>query len=294
MRCAIALGEIERNSLDLSKLALKIRAQTGHARKVCAQGLHGVLTSRAKAHDTDHVLGARAHAGFLSAAQRDGNQLFGLENFGADVQSTHALGAVDLMCADRHHVCTDGRGRKDGFHKALHRVTVRDDSGVISFCQREQRFEIVQRTGFVIDHHGADQQRALINGLLCKLHIKDTVLGGNADDLKAVLFQLLHDRLNRGMLACGGHDTVARSSFLGIHAAKNGQIVGLCARRGKIDLPRRAANPQSRRHLRTRLTEHPFGVQPQLMQRGGIAVALHSSQHGFLRLATKGCCGTVI
>ena len=287
VRGAVALGDVQLHP-HVTELPFQTVAEGGHVGAVTGAGGKACLCRRTKAADAHGVLGSRPQTALLTSAGKVGDDALGLDDVGMDVQRAHALGAVDLMGADRHQVGMNGGRSKGDLQESLHRVTVGHSTAVLGLGGGKDTSHVEVGSRLVVDHHHGDQHGGLLQSGDGGFNIQHTALGGDTHHLQAVGLQAFHGLLHRGMLTVSDDDPISKSAGLGVDRAVDGQGRGLGAAGGEdqlVGLDR--LDPQSRPHLSAGAVQKCMCRLTYAVEGGRISEGLHSLGHGGDRLGTQ-------
>ena len=120
-----------------------------------------VFNSGGKACYRRHTLSSRAHIVLLTAAEN----IRVYAHIFIYIKRSHALGTVNLVCADAHKVYSAVFGTERNFHIALHIVNVQKSGRIFALYDFFEIFCGHHRADFVVDGHYRYQNRIFVYGV---------------------------------------------------------------------------------------------------------------------------------
>src|SRR5699024_4480 len=155
-------------------------------------------------------------------------------NTPADVQSAHALGAVELVGGQAEHINVLGLHINGQMPHRLNGIGVEYHPGLLADFADFRNGQ--NRADFVVGVHGGNEARVLPDGVLYLLGLHIVPLfHGQQGDLKAFLFQLFQGVKHGVVLKSGGNDVLFALLGSGVGGGENGLVVGFAAAGGEVN-----------------------------------------------------------
>ena len=273
---------------DGGKTADQLIPQSGHPGGIGVQIGNGLFQSCGHTHDGRQIFCAGTLAALLSAAVND----VGQGDAPADIQGTHALGAVEFVAGKAQHIDVLGFHIDVQMTHGLHRIGVEQHACFLAHCAD---FADGQHgADLVVGVHHSDQAGVFPNGIthllsgdvVVVLHIQQS-------DLKALFFQSVQGVQHRVMLKGGGNDVLFALASPQTGGRDDGLVIGFAAAGGEDDFPRLAA--KSLGYLGTGFFQHFLGLLTYRVEAGGVAVVIiKACDHGvFCRVTHTGGGGII-
>ncbi|GBD12464.1 hypothetical protein HRbin24_00471 [bacterium HR24] len=240
-------------------------------------------------HYAGHVLGASAAVALLGAAQLLRQQ----GRSRTDVERAHALGAVELVGADGHHIYAQAvHVQVEDAHR-LHGIGVEDGAGVARLDDACRFGHGLDGPYLVVDVHDGHQHGIRPHRPLEGLQVDESLsVDRQIGDAEALLLQALGG-MEHSVMLDGRHDDMVAPLPHGLGHTAQGQVVGLGSARGEDDLLGPAAQglghgapgPLQPLARLLRLQVHAGGVPPVLGE---------VREHGFQHAGVQGRGGGVV